>query len=190
MIDDFEEEWFYSHTFDYIHGRELAGSVKDFDRLFEQCFKYVKPGGYVEMQSFRIELFSDDESLEKKATSTNQWVSLLHEASIKFGKVMINMDEWEGKMRKAGFEDVTMKVTKVPMSPWPEDPKEKEIGKFMQVEQLQAMPAYTQALLTRVLSWTKEETDILLAKVASELKDLSIHQYSMMYIVYGRKPDR
>ena len=140
------------------------------------------------MQSFRIELFSDDGTL-KKAEFTNQWVRLLHEASIKFGKVMINMEEWQDKMRKVGFEDVTMKVTKVPMSPWPEDAKEKEIGKFMQVEQMQAMPAYTQALLTRILSWTKEETDILLAKVANELRDLSIHQYSMMYIVYGRKPN-
>lgn len=187
-VDDFEADWPYRTPFDYIHGRELAGSIKNFDRLFSQAFKHLRSGGYLEMQSFRIEIFSDDDTVEKKAVYTKKWIGLLQEAAEKFGKPMANMDEWPDKMTKAGFEDVTMRIIKVPMSPWPKDPKQKEIGTYMQVEQLQAIPGYTTALLSRVLGWSKEEIDVLLAHVTNELKDRSIHQYAKLYIVYGRKP--
>ncbi|QKX58229.1 uncharacterized protein TRUGW13939_05350 [Talaromyces rugulosus] len=186
-IDDFEAEWPFSRPFDYIHGRELAGSVKDFDALFAQAYKNLAPGGYFEMQSFRIEIFSDDGTLEK-APYTTQWTGLLKEASEKFGKLMTNMDEWPDKMTAAGFDDVTLRIIKVPMNPWPKDAKQKEIGRYMQVEQESAAPGYTNALLSRVLGWSKEEIDVLLARVVSELRDRSIHQYSKLYVIYGRKP--
>lgn len=186
-IDDFEADWPYAHPFDYIHGRELAGSVKDFDKLFAQAHSNLKSGGFLEMQSFRIEIFADDDSLDK-AVFTKQWVSLLQEAAIKHGKPMANMDEWPDKMRKAGFEDVTMHILKVPMNPWPKDPKQKAIGRYMQFEQEQAAPGYTNALLSRILGWSKEEIDVLLAHVITELRDRSIHQYAKAYLVYGRKP--
>ncbi|GAD98585.1 conserved hypothetical protein [Paecilomyces variotii No. 5] len=188
-IDDFEEEWTFSQPFDYIHGRELAGSVKDFDRLFAQAYKHLKPGGHLEMQSFRVELFSDDGTLQN-APYTNEWISLLHDASLKFGKIMTNMDEWPEKMAKAGFEDIQLRVVKVPMNPWPEDRKQKEIGLYMRCEQEQAAAGYTTALLSRVLGWSKQEIDVLLGHVISELRDTSIHQYSKMYLVYGRKPGK
>lgn len=186
-IDDFEAEWPFSRPFDYIHGRELAGSVKDFDNLFAQAYKHLAPGGYFEMQSFRIEIFADDNTLEK-APYTTQWVGLLKEASEKFGKPMTNMDEWPNKMTAAGFDDVTLRIVKVPMNPWPKDPRQKEIGRYMQVEQESAAPGYTNAFLSRVLGWSKEEIDVLLAHVVSELRDRSIHQYAKLYLIYGRKP--
>ncbi|QGA13059.1 hypothetical protein EYB26_000704 [Talaromyces marneffei] len=186
-IDDFEADWPFNRPFDYIHGRELAGSVKDFDKLFSQAYANLKSGGYLEMQSFRIEIFSDDDSLDK-AVFTKQWVGLLQEAAIKHGKPMANMDEWPDKMKKAGFDDVMTHIMKVPMNPWPKDPKQKAIGRYMQFEQEQAAPGYTNALLSRILGWSKKEIDILLAHVIGELRDRSIHQYAMAYLVYGRKP--
>ncbi|RAO64542.1 uncharacterized protein BHQ10_000554 [Talaromyces amestolkiae] len=186
-IDDFEADWPFARPFDYIHGRELAGSVKDFDRLFTQAYANLKSGGFLEMQSFRIEIFADDDSLDK-AVYTKQWVEFLQDAAIKHGKPMANMDEWPDKMKKAGFEDVTMHIVKVPMNPWPKDPKQKAIGRYMQYEQEQAAPGYTNALLSRILGWSKEEIDVLLAHVISELRDRSIHQYAKAYLIYGRKP--
>ncbi len=99
-------------------------------------------------ESFRIEIFADDDSLDK-AVFTKQWVPLLQEAAIKHGKPMANMDEWPDKMKKAGSRSVTMHIVKVPMNPWPKDPKQKAIGRYMQFEQEQAAPGYTNALLSR-----------------------------------------
>lgn len=51
-IDDFEADWPFARPFDYIHGRERAGSVKDFNRLFTQAYAKLKSVGFLEMQSF------------------------------------------------------------------------------------------------------------------------------------------
>jgi hypothetical protein len=139
------------------------------------------------MQSFNIELFSDDDTLEK-AVHTIPWIHHLQEAAKKFGKPMANVAEWEERMTDAGFVDVTSKMMKVPMNPWPKNRKLKELGKYMQAEQLQAMPVYTYALLSRVLGWERAEIEVLLAHVANELKDRSIHQYAKVYFIYGKKP--
>jgi hypothetical protein len=39
------------------------------------------------------------------------------------------------------------------------------------------LEAITSALWTRVLGWTKEETDVMIADVRNELKDTKIHSY-------------
>ncbi|KAE8151265.1 S-adenosyl-L-methionine-dependent methyltransferase [Aspergillus avenaceus] len=186
-IDDFESEWSYTKPFDYIHGRELAGSIQNFPRLAQQAFTHLKPGGYFEIQSFIVEIFSDDDSL-KKAPYTTQMTSLLQQASEKFGKPMANLDEWPINLKEVGFTEVTCKIVKAPATPWAKDPKQKEIGRFFQVHQVHSAPAYTNFLLSQVLGWSKTEIDILNMHFLRELKDLDVHQYGKTYIMYGRKP--
>lgn len=50
------------------------------------------------------------------------------------------------------------------------------------------MPTYTYALFTRMLRWERVEIEALLAGVRRELKDLSNHLYTRVYIVYGQRP--
>jgi hypothetical protein len=186
-VDDYEANWTYSRRFDYIHGRELAGAVKDFGRLSQQAFKNLTSGGYFELQSLRIEVFADDDSLDK-APFTKQMVELVQEAATKFGKPMANMDEWPDKLKETGFTDVVCKIVKVPISPWPKDPKLKQIGKYFQFQQLQGFQSYVPQLLTKVLGWSNDEVRVLIAHAGAELKNLSVHQYGKLYFIYGKKP--
>ncbi|KOC12866.1 UMTA methyltransferase family protein [Aspergillus flavus AF70] len=186
-IDDFESEWSYAHPFDYIYGRELAGSIHDFPRLCKQAFAHLHPGGFFEIQSFTVDIFSDDGSIEK-APYTEQVVSLVQEASAKFGKPMDNLDTWPAAMKEAGFTDVVCKIVKAPSSPWAKDPKQMEIGRFFQAHQVHSVPAYTNVLLSKVLGWSKTEIDILNMHVLRESKNLEVHQYGKLYLIYGRKP--
>lgn len=186
-VDDYEADWVYSRPFDYIHGRELAGAVSNFDRLFRQALTHLKPGGYLELQSFRVEVYADDDSLDR-APYTTRMCSLIQEASARFGKPMANMDEWADKMIHAGFEDVTCKIFKVPISPWPQDRKMKEIGKYFQAQQMQGITSYVPELLQMMLGWEKEEVDVLMAHAKRELVDTAVHQYGKLYFVYGRRP--
>ncbi|EIT75170.1 methyltransferase, putative [Aspergillus oryzae 100-8] len=39
LVDDFEDDWIYEDQFDFIHGRYLAGAVKDWRRLMTQAYK-------------------------------------------------------------------------------------------------------------------------------------------------------
>lgn len=48
---------------------------------------------------------------------------------------------------------------------------------------------YCYALFTRVLGWSKEEILALAAGIRRELRDLSIHLYTNVHVVYGQKPE-
>ncbi|KAM3078495.1 hypothetical protein ACMFMG_006371 [Clarireedia jacksonii] len=65
-IDDMTEEWTYplSH-FDFIHIRSLFGSVPDWPKVYEQAFKHLKPGGFIEQIEPSLYLHSDDGTLAR-----------------------------------------------------------------------------------------------------------------------------
>lgn len=52
---------------------------------------------------------------------------------------------------------------------------------------LEALDAYSFALFTRVLGWTPEQIQLLLAGVRKELLDRKFHGYSRLYFVYGQR---
>ncbi|PGH12365.1 hypothetical protein AJ79_04313 [Helicocarpus griseus UAMH5409] len=177
-----------SEAFNYIHSRDMAGSIANFDKLFAQCFKHLKPGGYLEMQTFGAEFYSDDGTLAK-AKHTLKWRNLLIEASNKFGKPLNVEGTWKEKMEKAGFVDVQQDVYKVPISTWPKDKKMKELAQYELCHLNTVLEAYTLALFTRVLKWNKKEIDVLLEGVKSDLKNRSNHIYGKIHFFYARKPE-
>ncbi|KAL4922404.1 S-adenosyl-L-methionine-dependent methyltransferase [Aspergillus aurantiobrunneus] len=184
-IDDFELQWNFSHPFDFIHMRGIEGSVKDFRRLFKQAHNNLTPGGWFEICDFTVGVFSDDESAEK-ATNMQRWRDLLIEASEKFGKPFSVAKHYKQWMIDAGFSDVQEEIYKVPFSPWAKDPRLKELGKYHQANMLEALEAYSLALMTRFLGWTVEEVRLLLVGVRKELQDRTLHIYSRLYVVYAR----
>lgn len=98
--------------FDYIHGRDIAGSISDYDRLFKQAYDNLNPGGYFELQNFELNFFSDDESRERAVTAV-QWQRIILKTSEKFGKPLAVEGGWKEGMFRAGFRDVVAEVYKV-----------------------------------------------------------------------------
>ncbi|KAJ5398953.1 hypothetical protein N7465_009442 [Penicillium sp. CMV-2018d] len=186
-IDDFEQPWSYSKPFDYIHGRELEGSIRDHDVLFKQAFDNLNPNGWFEMASFDVNTYSDD-GTHLGATNFLLSIKHMHESSRMFGKDLKSSPSWKDWMKKAGFVNVREDVLKLPQSPWPKDPKLKELGRYHQLNMLEAMPIYTYALFSRVLGWTRAEIEGLLTGIRMELRDTSYHLYTKVRIVYGQKP--
>lgn len=111
-VDDYEQPWSYSKNFDYIHGRELEGFIRDHDHVFQQAFEHLAPKGYFEINSFEVNTYSDDDS-HLKAKCLVEAVNLMHESSEKFGKPMSTTHTWKEKMEKAGFVNVTEEIYKV-----------------------------------------------------------------------------
>lgn len=74
------------------------------------------------------------------------------------------------------------------MGPWPKDPKLKEIGLYQLVQMLDGIESYTMALLTRVLGWSVEGVQVMLAHARNELRNQKNHLYTHVHFVYGRKP--
>ncbi|KAJ5246534.1 hypothetical protein N7468_001517, partial [Penicillium chermesinum] len=187
-IDDFEQEWSYNHGFDYIHGRELEGCIRDHDQLFRRAFENLNPGGWLEMATIEVNTLSDD-GTHLNVPCLLDVVKYVRIASKKFGKDMASVSTWKTRLETAGFTNVTENIMKLPQNPWPKDAKLKELGRYHQLNLLEAMPPYTYALFTRMLGWKRVQIETLLAGVRHELKDTSNHIYTKVYIVYGQKPE-
>lgn len=114
-VDDFEGEWTYrpEEAFDYIHGRGLGGSVKEWDLFYSRLFKTLKPGGWVEMQEYEAWVKSDDDPELSNCPSVLQWQQLIDDASIIFGKRVNIAESVKQRLIDAGFEDVHDDVYKV-----------------------------------------------------------------------------
>ncbi|EXJ73479.1 uncharacterized protein A1O5_03240 [Cladophialophora psammophila CBS 110553] len=185
-VDDFELDWRYTTPFDFIHARNIEGSVKDHRRLFRQAWENLIPGGWLEAADATVGVFCDDETI-KRAPNLLQWREHLVEASRIFGKPMGVAQHYKDWLMEAGFVNVKEVIKKVPFSPWPVDPKLKELGSYQQILMLEALDAYSFALFTRVLGWSTPQIQVLLAGVRKELLDRKFHGYSKLYFVYGQK---
>ncbi|KAL0253000.1 AdoMet-homocysteine methyltransferase [Diplodia seriata] len=175
--------------FDYIHVRDLGGAIQDWNKLLDQSMRNLKRGGYMELQEFDVELKSDDGSLEEHAPNATQLLALLQDASRKFGKNMDNAKGHAQRLREAGFEQVETEAYRVPVGAWPLDAKLKEIGRYNFAATMAGIDSYSLALLTRVLGWDSERTQLFLSTVKKELQDPKVHVYGDWYVVWGRKPN-
>lgn len=120
IVDDIESDWVYppGEKFDYIHGRGLGGSIRDWDRLYSQIYENLNPGGWLEMQEYEAWISSDDDPMLLNSPATARWQELVDLASLIFGKKVNIADSVEQRFIKAGFEDVRDDVYKVCFSEW------------------------------------------------------------------------
>ena len=120
VVDDFEDEWYYEHNpFDFIHGRYLGGSVRNWPALMNMAYKNLKPGGWVEFQDWDTMIESYDGSVTSE-TSIWKW----HKTGLdRIGKIA-NLrpgPDLEGWIRDAGFQNVTATKLPIPLGSWPKD---------------------------------------------------------------------
>lgn len=53
---------------------------------------------------------------------------------------------------------------------------------------IMAVDSFTVAMFTRVLQWSLEETQTLMAKVKTELRNNKLHIYTKFHFVYRQRP--
>lgn len=106
-IDDVEEEWIYSHPFDYIHGRALVSCFRDPPSVLASIYSNLSPGGYFEFQDPILPLRSIDGSLS--GTSLDAFQDSCMEAATILGRPWTNGNNYGRWMREAGFVDVVEK---------------------------------------------------------------------------------
>ncbi|KAI1624378.1 S-adenosyl-L-methionine-dependent methyltransferase [Exophiala viscosa] len=186
MVDDCEAEWTFQDKFDWIRIGNMGGSIEDWPRLFQQCLENLKPGGWLEVMDLEAWGSTDDNSLPDDS-SYNRWQHELSNASALTGRVMNVGPQIKGMVVDAGIQNVQEEIYKCPLSPWPKDKRLKEIAKYMLLNLMEAAPAYSLALFTRVLGWQKEDVEVLMAGVRSDLNNMKYHLHTKLHIVYGRK---
>ncbi|OAX80651.1 hypothetical protein ACJ72_05014 [Emergomyces africanus] len=191
QVDDATEyPWtFPPNTFDYIHVRDLFGSIPDWSTFMKQCLTCLKPGGYLEVSNASVWFDSDDGSIPADEKHVlRQWGRLFRQAGDIMGKPTTISENQKDVMVDAGFEAVEETRLKLVVGSWPKDPALKQVGRYHQLECLQGCEGWALALLTRVLKWDVDEVQVLLANFRSSVRDKSIHAYTPLSVVVGRKP--
>jgi len=173
-IDDVEDPWTYSNPFDYIHSRYMAGSIQDWPKLMTQCIGHLKPGGWAEFQDFDIDYYSQDGSLTNDH-ALRRWLTMSYDAenatkrSLRPGK---HLAQW---MREAGFVDIHVVRSPLPLGIWPRDMKLKRVGWLNWTQLSEGLEGMSLRLFMDILGWSREDLELLLMQVRKDLKDSSIH---------------
>ena len=176
-ILDIEDDWtFAKSSFDFIHGRELIMSIRDWARLFNQAWDHLKPGGYLEIGGTYPVPTSDDGTLPK-----NSYLKEAQKLFFEMGEVMgTRLQEvtiWTEKMERAGFVGVKETIFKVPQGVWPKDKTLKRIGALENYSLTTGLEAYLVRGYTQLLGGRSEELQIILAETTRELANPKMHSY-------------
>lgn len=136
---------------------------------------------------------SDDGTFPMDGSYT-RWAEVLTSAFDKIGRPWPKGPDLKTLFENAGFVDVQVKVLKRPTNDWPKDQRMKEIGKvslqsaeatcklnrisqFTYFNFMKGLEGFTMGPFTRILSWTQEEVQVLLAGVRKEFGKRSYHGY-------------
>ncbi|KAF3905206.1 hypothetical protein ABW21_db0200491 [Orbilia brochopaga] len=176
-VDDVESEWTHKDdTFDHIFCRYMLGSIKNWERLFQQAFKALKPGGYLEVLDPDSTLRCSDDTL-KPTHALLEWDENFIKAADKMGRSVTSAPKYAGWMREAGFVDVDEQITILPNSPWPKDPHLKELGGYHMAAFMEGLEGMSLRLFTHFLAMDVPPIQVLLASTRKDLRDRSLHTY-------------
>ncbi|KAK3356326.1 S-adenosyl-L-methionine-dependent methyltransferase [Lasiosphaeria hispida] len=188
-IEDCTQSWtFPDNSFDYIHIRWMVGSIPDWSALFEEAYRVLRPGGYLESFEPQAVMESDDGSI-KPTDAMGQWAFIFHEGGRKTGRpfTILKDDLQQKGMKDAGFVDVQEKNLKTPLGTWPHDPKLKELGQYVQLVIEQDTEGYI-LLLATTLGWTREDVLSYIAQLLREIQSGTKRGYIRQKVIWGRKP--
>ncbi|KAM0228040.1 hypothetical protein ACHAPO_011068 [Fusarium lateritium] len=188
FIDDVEADWTYTKAFDFIYLRAMTGSIRDWPRLFDQAFKNLSPGGYIELMDPIYPVVSDDGTVSKDS-AVYKWSKLMNEAATKLGSALDSALTYKDQLIKAGFANVVETPYKWPMNSWPQDKKLKELGAWGNVNLVGGVQGLSLALFTKVLGWNVHDLELFLVDVRKDLHNKEMHGYWRVNVVYGQKPE-
>ncbi|EFX06559.1 methyltransferase type 12 [Grosmannia clavigera kw1407] len=192
MIDDFNKPWLFPENhFDFIHIRWVPGTVHDWKWLFEQAYRTLKPGGWLESLD-NDGFFRSDDGTMSETTATYDWKRIAIEGAKNMGlkpSICTVLDDLtRPAIDAAGFVNISETSYKVPYSEWPKDPKLKEIGLYCRA----MLETDTEGMIGRLanaVGFTPEQTTIYSALVRKEMRSLNVHAYYCAKQVYGQKPE-
>ncbi|KAL8651681.1 MAG: hypothetical protein Q9226_004600 [Calogaya cf. arnoldii] len=187
-VDDVTMEWTYrKDSFDFIHSREMFGSIADWDEYFRQCYLHLKPGGCVEALERGVKPVSDDGTVGPDHFWTT-WGNTVLSIGETWGKGFNAWEILKERMEAAGFVDVVQVPMKWPIGPWMQDDHMKELGMWNALRLDTGLEGYVMRLFTMAGGWSYTEVQAFLGKFKACMRDPRNHGYLPGNCVYGRKP--
>ncbi|KAI9677415.1 MAG: hypothetical protein M1817_006369 [Caeruleum heppii] len=172
-IDDAEEEWNFSSPFDLIHVRGMMGAFRDWGKIYAECYRHLKPGGYLEVvDNDHLSAYppsATSSSAQSSQDHISTYISLLHHASNIAGRPWSTAHLSGSLLASHGFTDITTTTLHVPLGTWHDDPEQKTLGKMWLISVLEGLEGGSLRLFTRELGWTADEVRGLCERVKRDL---------------------
>jgi SAM-dependent methyltransferase len=189
-----DDVWTYPEDyFDLIHFRNMAGSFRSWDLMYERAYRHLKPGGWVEVVDF-----DDQEQCFFRFLGENsrakEWYESITKASGQAGKEWSFTHLSTEKLARVGFQELDRTRHEVPIGTWPTDPKVRDIAKLWLVACLAGFEAYSLRLLTRDLGWSAQRVHQICQEIEKELKSFAMDKEKAkgmgiaITILLGQKP--
>ncbi|KAI0012072.1 S-adenosyl-L-methionine-dependent methyltransferase [Xylariaceae sp. FL0662B] len=185
-ICDIEDEWSFSHKFDFIHMRTMITCFKDPGAVFAAAFAALEPGGYFEVRDPILPFWF--RTPPPPGCALREWGDLLMGAAARTGRDWGAAPRWAQMLTDRGFVHVTERREAIALSPWPKGRHNKELSLLLQHDVLGMLEPVSMALFTRVLGWETQRVRDFLELVKQDVRDTRLHAYSEGVHVYGQKP--
>jgi SAM-dependent methyltransferase len=189
-IEDFTQPWPYDDaSFDMVHARLLYGSVPDWEHFYNEAYRVLKPGGWLEHLDCEPYLKSDS-GLVPATSATNQWNAFYAEGGRKTGQTFDVVPDriQDINFARLGMQDVVAKAWKMPVGGWPEDPQMRFIGSGIRQALDQDMEGYVTFIAQIVAGWSREDVQDYSVRLRRETGNYEWQLYYKHRLVYGRKP--
>ncbi len=131
-MDDANLEWTWNpNSIDFIHVRNMLGTIIDWPAFYREAFRCCKLGGWIEHHDEAAAFRSDIAEIQEDS-AMGQWEKVFSQGGRKLGRTFrVLQDNLQKQgMEEAGFVDVVVKDYKCPMGDWPTDLRQKELGAF------------------------------------------------------------
>jgi len=172
--------WHFSEKYNFIYMRAMKGVFAYWEGVYDEIYKNLTPGGWVEICDYDMtlpnleELKSIDEfpfpSLAKLYLGVMQ-------ASFKSGRPIGTYYMHPTYLEDAGFRDVRTTQVNVPIGQWSEDEEQRRVGKLLLVCIMETLEAFLLRLLTTwgdaQKIWTAEEVQALIETGKVEILEWS-----------------
>ena len=183
-IDNAEDEWTYNEPFDFIHVRGLSGAIAEWPYLYSQCMAHLRPGGYIEVVDW---IFSSISGL-----ASDDYLNIYGAAIVSAHQaagIPRNFDHFGTQvLADSGLEVTDLMRLRCPLTPWPDEPTQKTIGKMCLVIFLEGMEANCLRALTKFQGWSVKDVRDLCAKVSAEIQTPGSQPELAINIMLARKP--
>ncbi|KAJ5061059.1 hypothetical protein J3E72DRAFT_241182 [Bipolaris maydis] len=175
LTPQLEPGWHFSDKFELIHLRNMKGTFTRWEGVYEEIYKSLSPGGWVELADWDLGQVPLGPSDKIAMPTLRKLYVAFMEASFRSGRPLGLFYMHHSYLEEAGFVDIQTTHVNVPVGQWAEDEAQKSLGKMMFVLGMEIFEPVCLRLLTRWGSknkvWTEDElrADVRLAQ--QEIKD-------------------
>lgn len=154
-------------------------SVKDHKAMIHKVYDNLAPGGWAEFHEWACEFVGADDEADQELRSSAlwEWMERVIAWAVANGKKVRPAKNYKAWMIEAGFVDVVEKQILHPISPWPLDPRDRELGGWASLDLLKLIPATTKMILASGMPL--EEIPAFQERVCEALTRRTMRVYSI-----------